>query len=584
MNGEGTAPQLTNLPAGTAIGPYEIVSALARGGAGVVYRARHAVQGDVALKVLYPHLAADASFARRFEREARAMGALQHPNIVRVLDADTNAGQPYLAMQFASNGTLRDLLARAAKHQLSIKQALGIARQVALGLHHAHQRGIIHRDIKPGNILFDSDWRVLIADFGIAHLLDDARMTQFRASLGTPEYMSPEQGKGELVDARSDVYSLGIVLYEMLAGRPPFTSDNHMATLFRHSRETPTQLTRYRPETPPEVRALVSKALAKRPRDRFQSAAEFADAIARALEGRPAARFGTRQAVAAVAGLALLSFAAAGAILLLSRRPPADHFSRATAVAPAVIVAAPPTESKPTALAVATREPTATLLPAPSATRIMPPTPAEAASVAPATLEPTATIVPDVETATPVRPAAGTPTPGPNSVATPLGGPSPRASATPRLLPEARLKDALNLQVVEMRAERWGRPSQWQRADPDICSYIGSSETVGGTPLWRFSVRVRLLNTSRERIQLAPGALLLQGANGYTMRSCGPGAVQIEPNSETTVTFRAFFEGDKLAPGKVFAPAAQKGVCFAPLRTPTDFSMTTLEFGETICY
>jgi serine/threonine-protein kinase len=551
-----------------------------------VYRAKHATLGDIALKVLYPHLAADAVFAKRFEREAQAMAALHHPNIVRVYSADTHAGQPYLAMQFASNGTLRDLLARAAHNQLSIKQSLGIARQVALGLHHAHQRGVIHRDVKPGNILFDADWRVLITDFGIAHVLHDARMTQIKASLGTPEYMSPEQGKGELVDARSDVYSLGIVLYEMLAGRPPFSSDNHLATLFRHSRETPTQITRYRPEAPPEIRALLGKALAKRPRDRFQSAAEFAAAIGRAIDGRPAPRFSLRHAAGAAGALALLSFAVAGVMLLVSRKPSSAGPSSAASATPAAVAVMTATPL-PAPSATVISAPSASATPAPSATSLAPPRPAGIDTAADATPEATATIVPDTAVAVyePNSAVGGTATPAPGATraATLADGVSPRASATPRLLSEARVKDALTLQVSAMRAERWGRPPQWQKADPDICAYIGSTETVGGAPLWRFSVRVRLINSSRERIQLAPGTLLLQGANGYTMLACGPGVVQIEPRAETVVTLSAFFEGDRLAPGRVFSMTARKSVCFAPLRAPADFSTATLEFGETIC-
>jgi eukaryotic-like serine/threonine-protein kinase len=578
MMGEGTPHPLTDLPAGTRIGPYEIASAIARGGAGVVYRARHATLGDVALKVLYPHLAADESFIKRFEREARSMAALQHPNIVRVLNADTNAGQPYLAMQFASNGTLRDLLARTNGNQLSIKQALGVARQVALGLHHAHEHGVIHRDIKPGNILFDADWRVMIADFGIAHVVSDARITQTKASLGTPEYMSPEQGKGELVDARSDVYSLGIVLYEMLAGRPPFTSDNHMATLFRHSRETPTQLTRYRPETPAAVRTVVMRALAKRPRDRFQSAAEFADAIGRALEGRTVSRFGVRHAFAAAGGLALLSFGAAGAILLLSRQAQPEQALRAATGTPPALAAKAAATASPLPLATATLAPSATALPPPSATPLSPPTPVPAGQSETPTPEATATAVPIEQTATPQAPGTAT-----AATTAPAAPANPRASATPRVLADARVKDALGLAVAAVRAERWGRPPQWQNADPNICAYINSAETVGGAPLWRFNARVRLINKSREQIRLAAGSVLLQGANGYTMRACGPAAVQIEPLSETVVTFSAFFEGDRLAPGKVTVLTAQKSICFAPVRAPTDFNTDTLDFGAVAC-
>jgi hypothetical protein len=578
----------TTLPAGTRVGSYEVVRFLARGGTGVVYLARHKTLGEtVALKVLYPHLSGDPDFAKRFEREVSALARLKHPNIVNIMNAETAAGQQYMAMQYAVKGTLRDLLERANNRQLSIKQALSLTRQIALALQHAHQNGVIHRDIKPGNVLLDADWRVLLSDFGIAHLASAQRLTQFKASLGTPEYMSPEQGKGEVVDARSDLYSLGVVLYEMLAGKPPFSSDNHLATLFQHSKEAPTQITRYRPDVPPAVRKLVHKALAKNPRDRFPNAAAMITAIDLALQGKGEPSFALKPAVMGAAGLAGLLLAAGAVMLAL--RPAASPAPVANATPQAAVRATatllPPTKTGGSARAVASTAASAT--PLPSATPLSDAAGRTATPDAP-TVEPTVTEAAYLSAASTVTVTAqadsntSTPgTPAPLTGATSVS--DPRASVTPRTLANNRLPRALTLVLDSVYAERWGRPPQWQNAEPNVCAYLNSSEDIGGRPVWRFFARIRLSNTSRERIRLEPGSLVLQGDNGYAMLACMPGLLEIEPRSDRSVTVATFFEGDRLAPFRIGVPLANQTVCFVPLADPANLGTDKLGFQARPC-
>ena len=310
----------TPLPAGTMIGPYAIIELIARGGMSVVYRARHStLQDEVALKILQPN-AIDDELAARFLREGQAMARLRHPNIVQVFNADTFNGLQYLAMEYAPNGTLKRLLAYAK--QLPVEQALLIAQQMAEALDYAHTRGVIHRDIKPSNILCVDEQRFVLADFGIADDQTGNKITRTRSTMGTLEYMAPEQAQGQVADGRSDVYSLGIVLYEMLVGKPPFEAETMVGLIHKHAKETPATIHRIRPEVPAAVSALVGKAIAKTPKDRFQTAGEMATAISAqmGLHKKPSL---TGRPWLTIAGVALLILVGAlvWAILTLGRPP-----------------------------------------------------------------------------------------------------------------------------------------------------------------------------------------------------------------------------------------------------------------------
>jgi serine/threonine protein kinase/tetratricopeptide (TPR) repeat protein len=257
-------------------GRYAFERELGRGGMATVYLAqdlRH--DRPVALKVLHPELAATLG-PERFQREIRFAARLQHPHILTVLDSGEAAGRLWFTMPFVEGESLRERLRR--ERQLPVDVALQIGRETARALDYAHQHGIVHRDIKPENILLTSDGTTLVADFGIARALGgDDRLTQTGFAIGTPAYMSPEQAAGDKgVDARTDVYSLGAVLYEMLAGEPPFTGPTAQAMIARRLSEAPPSVRRSRPTVPEGVDQAIQRALAPVPADRFASAAELA--------------------------------------------------------------------------------------------------------------------------------------------------------------------------------------------------------------------------------------------------------------------------------------------------------------------
>jgi serine/threonine-protein kinase len=263
---------------GRRVGPYEVRDQIGQGGMATVYRGyQTSLNRYVAIKVLPIWMAQDSQFVQRFRQEALAAGGLRHPNILTVLDAGTFEGQHYIVMDYASGGTLAD---RLRTGPMAPDQAAELIAQIADALDHAHRRGIVHRDIKPSNILLDEDGRPLLADFGIAQAMGTGpRLTQSGASIGTPEYMSPEQSQGERVDGRSDIYSLGIVLYQLLTGRVPFQATTPVATLYQVVHEPPPPPRRFNPNIPAYLENIILRALAKQPEQRFASAREMADAL-----------------------------------------------------------------------------------------------------------------------------------------------------------------------------------------------------------------------------------------------------------------------------------------------------------------
>lgn len=272
---------------GQIIDRYRVTEHLASGGMADVYLAVDTELGrDVVLKVLLPGFAQRDDYKARFRREARATAQLSHPNIVMVYGFGELADErPYLVMQHVRGGTLQDQLQRmVAQDQLfTTTAALKIMRTIADALHAAHEQGIIHRDLKPSNILIDHSGAPVVSDLGIASVKQGLRLTQTGDVLGTPYYMSPEQAEGEPVDARSDIYSLGVMLYELLTGSVPFPQESYAAVLLSHVNKLPPSLARVRGSLSPQTVALVEKCLQKDPDRRYQSAAELVAALDEAL-------------------------------------------------------------------------------------------------------------------------------------------------------------------------------------------------------------------------------------------------------------------------------------------------------------
>jgi tRNA A-37 threonylcarbamoyl transferase component Bud32 len=260
---------------------YKIEGTLGEGGMARVYRGTDEVLGrTVAVKVLADRYTRDDRFLTRFRREAQAAAALSHPNIVAVYDTGNDGAAHYIVMEYVEGETLADILRREGP--LDPVRAASIAEDVAAALQAAHDRGLVHRDVKPGNVMIDADGRIKVMDFGIARAAAEDTLTQTGAVLGTAAYLSPEQAQGDRVDARTDIYALGCVLYEMVAGRPPFSGDSPVSLAFRHVNEEPQPPSVYHPGVPVEIEAVIMRALEKDPDRRFGSAEELSHALARA--------------------------------------------------------------------------------------------------------------------------------------------------------------------------------------------------------------------------------------------------------------------------------------------------------------
>ena len=270
---------------GRSVGSYEILDLLGGGGMGVVYKARDTrLSRTVALKFLPAELTRDPTAKARFVKEARAASGLDHPNLCTILEmGETPDGRLYLAMPCYDGETLRR---KVEGGPLPVDEAVEIAVQIARGLAKAHRNGIIHRDIKPANVIVTGDGVVKILDFGLAKLADSAAVSQTGSLAGTPAYMSPEQARGDAVDPRTDLWSLGVILYEMLAGRRPFRGEHEQAVIYEILNRRPQPLRELRPETPPELSRIVGRLMAREPRDRYPGVDE-ALADLRILRGEP---------------------------------------------------------------------------------------------------------------------------------------------------------------------------------------------------------------------------------------------------------------------------------------------------------
>jgi serine/threonine protein kinase len=282
---------MDNIQAGQTLGPYRIINQIGKGGMANVYRAyQPSVDRYVAIKVLPSQLAESKEFATRFHQEARIIAMLEHPHILPVFDYGESDGVAYFVMRYLDAGTLKDKM--EAGRPLPLNEIDRIFTQLGDALSYAHSHGVVHRDLKPANALIDSFGNVFLTDFGIAKLLESAspRLTQTDAVMGTPAYISPEQAQGMPVDQRSDIYSLGIILYEMVTGGVPFVADTPLAVLFKHISDPLPLPSKVKPDVPEGIEKVILKALAKDPKDRFATAGEFVTAWKQALEEAKAAR------------------------------------------------------------------------------------------------------------------------------------------------------------------------------------------------------------------------------------------------------------------------------------------------------
>ena len=269
---------------------YELGETLGYGGMSEVHRGRDVrLDRDVAVKVLRADLARDPQFQHRFRREAQNAAALNHPAIVAVYDTGETVSDygplPYIVMEYVEGRTLRDIV--KTEGPMDEQRAMETMADICAALDFSHRNGIIHRDVKPANVMINNDGAVKVMDFGIARALADGQgVTQTAAVVGTAQYLSPEQARGELVDARSDVYAAGCVLYELITGEPPFTGDSPVAVAYQHVREDPIPPSRQNPDVSAALDAVVLKAMSKNPANRYQSAAEMRTDLVRVLSGQ----------------------------------------------------------------------------------------------------------------------------------------------------------------------------------------------------------------------------------------------------------------------------------------------------------
>jgi serine/threonine-protein kinase len=309
---------------GSRVLDFELKSVLGAGGMSVVYRGQHRVTlQEVAIKILPPELAVHDELKARFVEEARVLAKLEHPNIVHLNNFTESGGRLCLVMQFVEGITFESLIFKHGK--VPVEETLRVGIEVCKALEYAHAAGVIHRDIKPSNVILRPDGGVKVTDFGIAKMIGNTRLTSTGQTMGTVRYMSPEQVRGKAADARSDIYSLGITLYEALTGQTPFEGENHFEIMQQHLRDRPPPLVRKGAMVPASVERVLMTALEKAATDRYQDATAFRVAMERALDdariaaAAPAGSGANGKRLAAALGLTVLVAGGSGATFLLAR-------------------------------------------------------------------------------------------------------------------------------------------------------------------------------------------------------------------------------------------------------------------------
>ena len=315
---------LEQVTAGSAVAGFVVEELIGEGATGKVYRAADSEGRQVALKVLAPELARDDRFRQRFLRESRVAAGLDHPNVVSVLDAGTENDALYLAMRYVDGPDLRQVLQSHGRMDPSL--ALAIVTQVADALDAAHRAGLVHRDVKPANVLLEGD-HAYLCDFGLArHVSSVSSLTTERGFVGTIDYVAPEQIEGEKIGRLADVYSLGCVLFECLAGTKPFDRESDLATVYAHLNEPPPKISEIRPELPQELDAVFATGLAKAPEERYSTCGELVAAVRAGLEGKTYGRRSQRRRRFLLgAGLAAAAVATIVAVLVTQSGSPSKH-------------------------------------------------------------------------------------------------------------------------------------------------------------------------------------------------------------------------------------------------------------------
>ncbi|MEM7345361.1 MAG: protein kinase, partial [Chloroflexota bacterium] len=275
---------------GRTVGKYRIVARLGRGGMAEVYKAyQPGLNRYVAIKVMHSHMTDDEDFVGRFEREALATGKLRHPNIVQALDFDRESDRYFMVMEYIDGPTLKGETRsrRTSNQDFSLKEIARIFTPLCSAIDYAHSQGMVHRDLKPANVMINEQGQIVLTDFGIARLAGATQYTATGALSGTPAYMSPEQGQGERGDERSDIYALGVMLYELVTGSVPYDADTPFAVIMKHINEPLPMPSKVNPELPEAIERIVLKAMSKDPDDRYQTAGEMAAALREAVGLNP---------------------------------------------------------------------------------------------------------------------------------------------------------------------------------------------------------------------------------------------------------------------------------------------------------